>query len=226
MKLRYILPLFILMILVLMAPGLAAAGQETGATSEFWWQVELDMSVIGSYRFSENNYTHDGRYSFEIHSTGALEQDMSKDYILYGGEPETTVLEWKESVPGAQNDPGAINLEEKIKPLLRLNYVLNESGSIYFDMEVFLETPHPDDSHPFSHFLLPRSALNKSINKKDKYNKNIVKGSNRVTIREKPILRKEETVKEFNWLWRRDKEGLLNSHSVVLTIKITRKIRD
>lgn len=216
MKIKYALPLFVIMLLVLSASAPAVPGQETEPASEFWWEVELEMSVTGNYRFKENNNTHNGEYSFEIHSTGALEQDMSKDYILYGGEPEITALNWKESISNGRNSPETINLEEKIKPELRLNYVIKENGKIYFDLEVFLKGP-------FDRFLLPRSALNKSINKKDKYNKNIVKGSNRVMVPEKPILGKEETIREFNWVWRRDKEGLLHSHSVVLKIKITRK---
>jgi len=219
MKIKYALPLFVIMLLVLSAPAPAAPGQDTETASEFWWEVELEMSVTGNYRFKENNNTHSGEYSFEIHSTGALEQDMSKDYILYGGEPEITALNWRESVFNSRNNPETINLEEKIKPELRLNYVIKESGKIYFDLEVFLKDP-------FDHFLLPRSALNKSINKKDKYNKNIVKGSNNVLVPEKPILGKKETIREFNWLWRRNKAGLLHSHSVVLNIKITRKPRD
>lgn len=226
MKSRYTPLLFVLMLLVLRIPAAAGPGQDTGTASGFWWEVELKMSVTGSYRYEKNKTAHEGKYSFEIRSTGALEQDMSNDYILYAGEPEVTVLDWNESASNGQTGSEETNLKEKFQPELRLNYVLKESGKIYFDLEVFPKAPLPKAPHPFFAFLLPRSAMNKSINKKDKYNKNIVTGSNGIKIPEKSILRNDETVRSFSWLWRRNKAGLVNSHSVELAIKITRKTRD
>jgi hypothetical protein len=88
---------------------------------------------------------------------------------------------------------------------------------------VFLKTPAPGNPHPLEKFLLPRSALNKTINHHDKYNKNVVNGSNKIQMREKPILKQTETEKEFQWQWQRKKNGLSNTHSVKVELKIVKK---
>lgn len=211
---HFLLILLTALTLTIQSPASPHQDQDTETQSEFWWEMELTMSVNGNYHFNFNNIDHNGEYSFNIRTSGSLEQDMSKDYILYGGDPEITALEWK--------DPPLTN---EMKPGLRLNYVLNESGYIYFDLETFPLPPPGKEAGPFAFFLLPRSALNKDINKKDKYNKNIIKGSNNIKIPEKSILQKNETLNEFKWQWQRNKNGLMNSHSVEMKIKITRKKR-
>lgn len=217
MKTQYfLLILLTALALTIHGPASSHRDQDTDANteteSEFWWEMELTMSVTGSYRYNFNNIDHDGEYSFNIRAAGGLEQDISKDYILYGGDPEITDLHWTDSTS-----------TKEMKPGLRLNYVLNEGRYIYFDLEVFLQPSPTEEPGPFAHFLLPRSALNKDINKKDKYNKNVVQGSNNVRIPEESILQKDETFTEFKWQWERNKNGLMNAHSVEMKIKITRK---
>jgi hypothetical protein len=214
MKKRLLLPV-LLCITALMFLRSAAPGQDTEPKSEFWWEMELTMSVTGNYRCSFNNVDSHGEYSFDIRATGGLEQDISKDYILYSSDPEITALQWKDAA-----------LKKEMKPSLHLNYVLNESGYIYFDLEVVPQPLPAEDSGPFAFLLLPRSALNKDINKKDKYNKDIINGSNNIRIPEKSILGNDETVKEFKWKWQRNKNGLMNAHSVEMKIRIIRKKRE
>ena len=212
---KHLLIIVLLSITTFIFKGSAAPTPETETNSEFWWEMELTMEVNGSYHFNFNNIDVNGEYSFDIRVPGSLEQDISKDYILYSGDPEITTLKWK--------DP---TLKKEIKPFLHLNYVLNENGYIYFDLEVILQPLLKEESGPISSLLLPRSALNKDINKKDKYNKDITGGSNNISIPEKSILGNDETVKEFKWQWQRNKNGLLNSHIVKMKIKITRKKRE
>ncbi len=194
---------------------------ETGT----WWEVQLLMTVSGSYRYYYNNDTIAGEYSFKIISTASMEQDNSGDYILYPSGEQISVINWKERT--ADKEDGfkttATDLAKTMTPSMQLNYVIKEYRKLYFDFEVFLKAPVLDNAHPFNQFILPRSALNQGIDRKNKYNKNVRKGSNVVQIAEKLFLKQVETVKTFNWQWQRENPNFFNSHSVALELKIIKK---
>jgi hypothetical protein len=154
-----------------------------------------------------------------------MEYDYSQDYILYQGDKKITALNWNEIVYNEKEGVKRRDLSNTIKPDTRLNYVLRENRKLYFDLETFLETPILESTDPFHKFLLPRSALNKTINGQDKYNKYVKKGSNGVQLPIKLILDQTETIKEFHWQWRRTNHDFKNSHSVELKLKINKKTR-
>lgn len=218
MKLKsiYLISFFFLLAVLTVEPAV-----ESDPGFQSWWQVELKMSISGDYGYNYNNKNHKGEYSFEILSTASMEQDCDKDYILYQGETNISVQKWKEIID--INTPETTDLAEKMKPDIRMNYVLKENRKLYFDFEVFLKTPAPGNSNPLEKFLLPRSALNKTINQHDKYNKNVVNGSNKIQMPEKFILKQTETEKEFQWQWQRKKNGFSNTHSVKVELKIVKK---
>ncbi|MDQ1353327.1 MAG: hypothetical protein QG657_3633 [Acidobacteriota bacterium] len=202
----------------------AQSGQPVTETG-LWWEVQLFMTVSGSYRYNYNNDTITGEYSFKILSTASMEQDNSGDYILYPAGEQISVINWKERSADKEGDFKATptDLAKAMTPGMQLNYVLKENRKVYFDFVVFLKAPIPDNGHPFKQFLLPRSALNQSIDRENKYNKNVRKGSNAVQIAEKLFLKQVETVKSFNWHWQREKPDFFNSHSVALELKIIKK---
>lgn len=192
------------MILFLLFFVMASASEE-----ENYWNLTFEMTVRGSYRLQQDNNDNNkkgdrqGNYEFKILAGAVIEQDVSKDYLLYPGEWKVSGLKWQED----GNDISA-----EVKPQFRVNYVLNEYGNIYCDLEVFPEGE-------LKEILLPRSRLNKSMHPEDKYNKGVKKGSNTVKIPERRIMKQKEFQKEFNWTWKRDKDGYFNTHTVLLTVK-------
>lgn len=213
--------IFFLIFFVVNAPGV-----DSDPDTEVWWRIEFLLSVNGDYQYSHNNNNYDGKYSFKIMLDAAIEYDYSKDYILYQGEKKITDLNWKEIVLNEKEGYKRRDLSNTIEPDTRLNYVLKEKGKLYFDFETFLKTPILENTDPFNKFLLPRSALNKTINCQDKYNKYVKKGSNGVQLPIKLILNQTETIKEFYWQWRRNNNDFKNSHSVELKLKINKKTKN
>jgi hypothetical protein len=218
MKLK---PIFLISFFFLLSVLTVEPAVESDPGFQSWWQVELKLSVSGDYGYNHNNKDHKGEYSFEILSTAAMEQDCDKDYILYQGETNISVQKWREIIN--KNTPVTTDLAGKIKPDIRLNYVLKENRKLYFDFEVFLKSPVPGDPDPLKEFLLPRSALNKSINHHDRYNRDVFGGSNKIRMPEKLILKQTEAGKEFQWQWQRRGTGFFNTHSVKVELKIIKK---
>ncbi|MCX6579675.1 MAG: hypothetical protein NT166_05770 [Candidatus Aminicenantes bacterium] len=213
-----------LILLLLLFPHAGQTGSPDAAVGT-WWEVQLFMTVSGSYRYYYNNDTIDGEYSFKIIATASIEQDNSGDYILYPAGEQISVINWRDRTANKEGDfkTTATDLAKTMSPSMQLNYVIKENRKLYFDFEVFLKAPVLDNAHPFKQFLLPRSALNQNIDRKNKYNKNVHKGSNAVQIAEKLFLKQAETVKTFNWQWQREKPDFFNSHSVVLELKIIKR---
>jgi len=213
-----------LILLLILFPHVGQAGPPDSEIGT-WWEVQLFMTVSGSYRYYYNNDTIAGEYSFKIISTASMEQDNSGDYILYPAGEQISVINWKERKADKEGDfkTTAIDLAKTMTPGMQLNYVIKENRKLYFDFEVFLKAPVLDSTHPFKQFLLPRSALNQNIDRKNKYNKNVRKGSNAVHLTEKLFLKQVETVKTFTWQWQRGKSDFFNAHSAALELKIIKK---
>ncbi|MCP5103616.1 MAG: hypothetical protein GY950_09570, partial [bacterium] len=87
---------------------------DAGDEFQLWWQVEMTMSVSGSYRYTHNNNDYQGRYAFDVVAAASMDLDSSKDFILYPGETKIIDLDWKET---------GKNLSEKMEPGVRMSYV-------------------------------------------------------------------------------------------------------
>lgn len=204
-------------------PMWGAAGVEE---ARVWWRVDFDVSVTGHYRYVHDGNAYDGEYAFKIHMNASLELDSDEDFILYQGGKTVEELSWKEMITSEDSEDGGPklhDLSETVEPEVVLHYVLKERRTLLFDFEVFLKTPHLEAEHPFRRVLLPRSALNKAIHPRDRYNKGVKGGSNKVHFPEKPILKQAESEKSYHWQWQRKKDEVSSRHETYLTIKITRK---
>ncbi len=216
---------FFLILFVIFLKGNASV-LDSDSDTEPWWMIEFLLSVNGNYQYSHNNSTYNGEYSFQIMLSASMEHDYSQDYILYQGEKKITALNWKEIVYNENEGYKRKDLSNKIEPDIKLNYVLRENGNLYFDFETFLKTPFLENTDPFEKFLFPRSALNKTINPHDNYNKYIKKGSNNVHLPRKRILSQTKTLEEFHWQWQKNSDVFKNSHSVELKLIINKKTRN
>ncbi|HLP62200.1 MAG TPA: hypothetical protein VK186_25390 [Candidatus Deferrimicrobium sp.] len=217
MKWKY----FLFIMLLILSPLIGYAHTDAGTGT--WWEIRLVITVNGHYRNHHDNNDIDGEYSFKIISSASMEQDVSGDYILYQGDEQIPVNHWQEKPVDNEEKIISSDQSKTFLPGMRLNYVIKKNGKLYFDFEIFLKAPVQESAHPFKPFLLPRSALNQSIDPKNKYNKGVRKGSNAVELAEKLFLNQEETVKTFNWEWQREYRDFFNSHTVVLELIIIKK---
>lgn len=214
---------FVLFSLLIFSPLVGHAGNlnvEPGT----WWEVQLNITINGSYRYNFND-TAAGEYVFKIKSTASIEQDYSGDYILYPESEQVSVVDWKEKRREKENGTisTSTDFSKIMSPSLRINYVIKKEGELYFDFDIFLKNEIFNSPHPLKQLLLPCSALNHEINPKNKYNRDVRKGSNEIKIAEELFLNQLETIKSFGWEWQRDNPELFNSHSVVLELRIIKK---
>ncbi|MCP4150551.1 MAG: hypothetical protein GY757_22585, partial [bacterium] len=185
--------LLLSLIMLLLTPAFTAQKKN-------WWQVDFSMTVTGNYHYTPAKSTYNGVYSFLITRQGSMELDISDDYILYPGPQNVSVLKWKEMNYDEEGNYKEVDLIEKIKPSLLINYALALGGKLKFDFEVIFAPTSEAGSVPLQNIILPRSALNKAIHPDDKYNKNVVTGSNGIKLPEKYV-NKKEAQKSFKWQW-------------------------
>ncbi|MCU0288291.1 MAG: hypothetical protein MUF15_18090 [Acidobacteria bacterium] len=210
---------FVILFFIFLLPGIYAAA--SGMETRTWWEIQLLINADGNYKYDTNDNTINGKYSFKIVSSASMEQDKSGDYILYQGSERIPVIDWQEtSADKIGNNITTTDLSKTMMPGIHLNYVIKKNGKLFFDFDIFFNAPIVDNGHPFKGFLLPRSALNQSLDPKNKYNKNVCQGSNSVEVLEEVFLNQEEMVKTFTWQWQRKKTDFFNSHNVTVELKI------
>jgi hypothetical protein len=235
MKKRHTLA-FPLIVLMLAGFLLSASGQDqpTKKESPFWWQVELRISVNGTYNYRVNNKGFEGNYSFIAIVLGTMEEDED-DFIFLQAYQEIQGNKWREVV---FNGTGRIGTElgGKIKPEATVNYVFHEKGVLSFDFDFksiqvpFVSAVFPK---PVKSLQLPESAGDDSVYAKINYNKGIVGGSNRVTLAGKDIYKKnkKEINLVFQWKWKEENNGTnentswKNTHRVETKLKIIRLMK-
>ena len=182
-----------------------------------WWSIEMDISVQGEYQKSRDQKLVSGSYRFKLFYQAAMERDNG-DYILYQGESRVNTFAWEEVADGQ-----IWNLGKRLKPWIKLNYLIRKNRGIHADFETYLTHNYFDGVGKTIKVILPSSAENESIRPDSTYNNHITKGSNRISIPENLIYEKKESGKVFAWEWEKGKPGKKQRHSVVLTLKITRK---
>lgn len=194
----------------------------TDSFSKYWWKIEMDIFVKGKYKYGIKNHGFGGDYSFRMILLGTIERDNSH-YIFFPEKQDILKLMWKETIYSRERRKKELDLSKKVKPGFKLNYILRSKGKIFFDFEISsIFAPFKGSNYP-KKILLPRSAVNKSINKKDKYNNDVRKGSNQIVLFDDRIYQKKEVIKLFEWRWTRNKLLLRNSHTVELKLKVSKK---
>ena len=236
MKKRHTLA-FPLIVSMLAGFLLSASGQERPAKKEspFWWQVELRISINGTYNHRVDNKGFEGNYSFTAIVLGTMEEDED-DFIFLQAYQGIRENQWKEVVFDGTRRIGT-ELGEKIKPEATVNYVFHEKGVLSFDFDFksirvpFVSALFPK---PVKSLQLPESAGDDSVYAKINYNKGIVGGSNRVTLAGKDIYKKnkKEINRVFQWKWQEGNNGTngdkswKNAHRVETKLKIIRLIKE
>ncbi|MCP4215559.1 MAG: hypothetical protein GY765_12975 [bacterium] len=218
MKRSYLFPIIFLIFFPL-------AGNPPKEKPQPYWEVDFDIAITGTYSFNTDNVPRTGKYSFHIQLAAVIEQDFSKDFILYQGRYQVLDMNWKEEIPSADGKTRIRNLAEDVEPAVILNYVLKERGKLFFDMEMCIKPSASSDTPVLKRIILPRSARNKVMHPDDKYNKGLAKrGTNQVAIKERPVLKNEEAEKSFNWTWKRKEDSFSQTHSVNMKLQLTKKI--
>lgn len=202
--------------------------------SQFWWQVELRITVDGEYSYRIANKGFNGNYSFTAVVLGSMDEDED-DFIFLQAYQDVRDMKWKET---AFNQSGHVesDLSEKIKPDITVNYVFHEKGILSFDFD-FKPVPVPTKSTmfliPVKHLRFPESAGDDSVNTKIIYNHGIINGSHLVALTSKDIYIQKEVNRVFQWKWEDENtsnntnmnNSWKNSHQVETTLKIIRLVK-
>ncbi|MCI0470773.1 MAG: hypothetical protein L0Y73_03850, partial [Candidatus Aminicenantes bacterium] len=133
---------------------------------------------------------------------------------------------WKETVYNKNNVLlQEYDLANRVSPEIKMHYVMRRGKKIDFDLAISPLSLPVGGVKPVIKLILPASAENEYINPTAKYNRGIVKGSNRISTIEKGIYQKKEVIETFKWDWQRVKKSwpaISTSHSVEVKLKITR----
>lgn len=182
-----------------------------------WWTIELEMSVKGGYEISRDQKQITGHYRFGIYYQGATERDNG-DYILYQGDSRLHSFQWHETAGNR-----TVSLGRKVEPRIKLNYLVRKQQHIHIDFECYPVYTHFNRIGGPSKIILPSSAENQAIKPDSTYNRHVTAGSNQVRLPEAGMYSGPESEKVLTWEWRKGNSGNRQWHSVVLTLKITRK---
>ncbi len=203
----------------------AAGGQDEESRVKYWWQIAIDISAVGQYEYRSDTDTIKGNYSIEIIQAAAVERDNG-DYLFYQGDYKPVRLSWKETVYNKNNVLlQEYDLANRVSPEIKMHYVMRRGKKIDFDLAISPLSLPVGGVKPVIKLILPASAENEYINPTAKYNRGIVKGSNRISTIEKGIYQKKEVIETFKWDWQRVKKSwpaISTSHSVEVKLKITR----
>jgi len=219
MKLRKIL---LLIILHIFSFNMFPKPQEAG----IWWQVELRITVNGSYAYQSDSKGYSGTYSFIKLVLGTLQEDED-DFIFVQAYEKTSGLSWKESVFD-DKDNKETDLSKKIILSATLNYVFRRDEELAFDfgMEpVKVPYVNSDTTLPSRKLKMPESAGDYAVKSDHSYEKNIKDGSNQLVLSVKDIYNQKELNKKFKWQWEKkdDSPPGQSSHNVTAILKILRK---
>ena len=180
----------------------------------------MEISVSGKYESSNNDLMFSGTYSFDMICEASVERDNG-DYICYKGHNKLSNIEWDEIIGKQSPDNKKHSISEKIKPQLKLNYIVRENGYIYFNFEIS-SVWAPFDGQSLKRILLPRSAENEIVSPKIKYKKYIIRGSNKIELLDSNIYIKNKLQKKFTWKWKKKEPTWENQHTVNLKLYIER----
>ena len=205
------------MIFVLLSFSLESLDQE----HSFFWTIKMEISVSGKYKSSNNDLMFSGKYSFSIICKANIERDNG-DYICYKGHNKLSNIEWNEMIGKQFSNDKEQDISEKIKPQLKLNYIVRENGYICFNFEI-PSVWVPYEAQNFSRrILLPRSAENEIVSPKIKYKKYIISGSNKIELLDSNIYIKNKLQKKFKWKWAKKEPTWENQHTVNLKLYVER----
>ena len=192
-----------------------------------WWDIDLSLTVKGQYSVREADAAYAGEFLFEAAWSGSMEKDDS-DYLLYHSGSETLRWEAREKVSSGGGQKVLTEKDFDDRPVLRMNYVLNENGVLRFNFIVDgFPVPRSGAGEKFD-LILPASKKEEGGLSPFGYDASVARGSNEIVFEEKTI-RTGPAERTFRWEWKRyqpsSRQGigvvLFNSHKAEVKITIT-----
>ncbi len=197
--------------------------------SNYRWELSLLVEVKGSYEIEKRPYPIRGEYILIINWKSSMEKDNG-DYLLYKGEEK--IIEWKgkETIYNLDNflSYEKVDLSNYPPPQLNVNYLLKKENIINLDFNFSSFLVPYWELESKRRLIMPCSAQNEFLNPHLKYNRNIIKGSNKICFEEKELYAKKKINKTFTWQWRRTERTFqenelivfLNFHTVNVKLEI------
>jgi len=191
------------------------------AHRKLWWPVTLTGEVNGTYDLRCGALQFTGSYRFHLEWRGAMERDNG-DYILYQDSQRIRDMAWREF----QYDLTTGRMQETPpghrEPGFKVGYVVREGEALAFALEMTPLLLGGADTGP-CRVWLPRSAENSGRMAGRPYRLDVIEGSNRLEIPEKPCYSQESLEKTFTWTWRHRGPQGVQHHRIDLELRVNRR---
>lgn len=193
---RYPAAAYLFLFFILLASWLTAASLSQSWPRPLYWEIKLNLTVKGSYLFSNKDRNVEGTFRGHFLWQGLLEPD-EPDIILYHWQTET--LSWeiseKEKKGGKET-----NVPCCLKPWFKVNAFLREGEVFWLDLLLEKEASIFSPSEFESQLILPASSIRNLVVNGLRYNDYLRAGSNKISIPVKEMASPEYR-QSFSWKW-------------------------
>lgn len=189
------------------------------------FNVLVKLRVDGKYDLRQGDQCKGGKYSCELSALGVLKRDPDGDFILYdleGETPENGLIHWIEAISEGEN----IQLEDAVRPELRMRFAIREQGRVRLDLLMTGNTDTPVLREHRRGLLLPRSRTGAGGDREVLYNRFVSRGSNRVDWRESDMDSPEGVTGKGKWEWRRVRGPWTHFHKVSFSFRVQTPLRE
>jgi hypothetical protein len=216
----------VLLVVLFIVPPQILANPLQNADIRPWWNIKMTVKVRGEYRLESREARYEGSYAFTIVWTGAMQKDDG-DYLLYHNTCELSHWAAEEKAVTSESVKLLTTKDFMVKPELKVNYILRKEDGLYIDFVVVgFDVPQSASSESF-YLNFPASKENAANLANASYDLHIKKGSNKIVLEEKSLLKATE--KAFSWTWKyqdwlqkADKNVFhSNSHNVQVKVAIS-----
>ena len=191
-----------------------------GPAASLWWPIEISGEVVGAFDLRIGPVQATGTYRFHFFWNGSMERDNG-DYILYQGTGSVSDLEWNEThrdIPSGKLT--RIPVSDR-KPEFRTTYVLRDEENLVFS-GAFSPLMLDMKNRTSISVWLPRGSEGPAGDQSERYNRDVVAGSNHLVLVERRIYAEDETVEDFSWEWRRSGPEGSQRHEVRMRFKVSK----
>jgi hypothetical protein len=177
-----------------------------------WWEITLQLKVTGDYRLDGGEFPLRGRYRFNLRWTGFMEND-DHDYLLYRLGCELLGWEAEETCTALTGARILTTADFPERPSLDMKYVLRQGNRLNLNLVVHGFSPLEGETGEALELMFPASAEGDHRDSRGAYNEGVIRGSNRIWIKESEIYA-YPVERTFDWEWKRQRWLLQRQQTV------------
>jgi hypothetical protein len=188
---------YLFLFFIWLASWLTVAGFSQSRPKPLYWEIKLNLTLKGSYLFSDKDRSVEGTFRGHFLWQGLLEPD-EPDIILYHWQTET--LSWEISEK-EKREGKETNVPCSLKPpRFKVNVFLREGEVFWLDLLLEKEAASFPSSEFEHQLILPASYLRDLVVTGLRYNDYLQEGSNKISLPVKEMTGPEYR-QNFSWKW-------------------------